>query len=219
MMQALWSRYFPSMQKIKELLNDGVLGEIGHVSGNFGFQFENVPRLSDNKLGGGALLDIGVYLVSYCYWIFGTKPTSITSVGRLQNHVDYQTTVIFNYGNAHASISCGFNGEYHNDILIIGSKGSLHIPGPSFWCPTKYELRLKDRLPETFDFPLPASSRDYNYTNSIGLMYEAQYMCECIRNGKTESEEEPLSETGDLMKTLDEIRRQIGLVYPDHDHE
>jgi len=105
--------------------------------------------------------------------------------------------------------------ELPNEAVICGTKGSIRFASP-FWPPVKFTLHLNGKAPETFEFPLPQirQGHSFNFTNSVGLHYQAAYAQRLLAGGRLESDLQPLSESLTIMETMDEIRRQIGLKYP-----
>jgi len=215
-MEGMWTRYFPLMIKLKELLDEKAIGEVTYLNGNFGFVApENVLRLLQNDLGGGALLDVGIYLVSMCYFITKQYPVEITSFGVIKNDIDYQTSTIFIYENCHALMTCGFNSKYVNTFTICGTEGSIVIEYP-FWCPTTMTMKKGDNVTH-FNFDLPPTTGTYFFTNSIGLSYEAEYIRIAISEGKLESHRQTLEDSLSVMKMIDTIKAQIELHYGKHE--
>jgi len=211
-MEAMWSRYFPLVIKLRELLDEKAIGEVTYLSGNFGFvPSENLLRLLQNDLGGGALLDVGIYLISMAYFITQKMPLNINSFSTLKNSIDYQTSMVFIYENSHAVLTCGLNAKYVNEFLICGTEGSIKIDYP-FWCPTSMVMKQEDKETK-FTYKLPTSDRKFNFTNSMGLSYEAEYLRQALQDGKLESHRQTLEDSLNIMKIIDEVKKQIGLDY------
>ena len=101
-----------------------------------------------------------------------------------------------------------FQTKFECAATVYGSKGSMTIPDP-FWCSTKLETPSG-----TLDFPLPEAKIPFNYTNSAGLRYEAQHLRECLQKGLAESPVISLDETLLLAELMEEIRKQVGVEYP-----
>jgi len=102
-----------------------------------------------------------------------------------------------------------------NEATVYGTNGSIRIAAP-FWCSTSFELRMSNSEPQTFHFPLPdvKPGHTFNFSNSVGLHFQAIYLQNCLATGKLESELLSLDESLTIMRTLDNIRRQLGVVYP-----
>lgn len=207
LMEAMWTRYLPAVVRARQLLAEGVIGEVRMVQADFGFRAEVDPkhRLLNPDLGGGALLDVGIYTVSLASMVFGQQPAEINSQVYLgSTGVDELSGTIFRYPAGQiAVLSSSLQINTPHDAIIIGTKGSIRIH-PSFWCTDGMTLTL-DGQPEQV-MNLPRVGNGYNY--------EAAEVMACLRAGKRESEVMPLDETLAIMQTLDRIRALWGLKYP-----
>lgn len=207
LMEAMWSRYLPVMQRVRELLADGVIGDVVQLMADFGFQgaFNPQHRLYDPALGGGALLDIGVYPVSLASMIFGT-PERIQSMAHLgKSGVDENAAIILGYENnpALAIITTGMRVKSNRSAIINGTKGRITLPDP--WWKTEY-FTLEIHGGDTTEVDVPITGNGYNY--------QAVEVGRCLRADLLESDVMPLDETLSVMQTLDTIRAQWGLKYP-----
>ena len=206
LMEAMWNRFLPIMIKVGEWLKDSLIGDLKMVDANFGMTVEWDPkhRLLDPFKGGGSIMDLGVYPVSFASLIFGEVPSNIVSKGFIgETGVDEQTAIILEYdGGKLAVIFCAVRTKSTHEAWIRGAKGSIKIHPPC-WKATTATLYTKDKE-ETFEHPMVGN----------GYNYEAMEVMNCLRAGKTESDIMPLDETLSIMKTLDIIRSQIGLKYP-----
>lgn len=205
LMEALWTRYLPIYDQVREWLDGGKIGEATLLSSTFGF---NLPRDADdrwfnNELAGGALLDMGVYNVSVSQWVFGGNPTNIVSSGYVgETNVDEMTAVILNYGADRMSqFTTNFIAKSTNDFHIYGTKGYIRIHS-MFWDTT--EATLFDGSKET------TVSRPFRAT---GFEYETEEAMRCIREGLLESPKISHADTLATMQVMDQIREQIGLRY------
>merc|ERR1712137_690047 len=213
LMEALWTRYFPAWDKIREIIASGQIGPVRCYRADFGFVNPGVARLSEKQLGGGALLDIGIYVVSTAFMAFqGATPQKVQALAQMSDQqIDIQTAIQIDFGDQRlASLLCTFEAETPKEAVIIGTKGRIKILAP-FWCPTEIVVTTGDQE-ESFSFPL-LEGTDYstfNFTNSMGLQYEAAYAQQQIRQGKKQSDLLPLDESLLIMQTLDNIRQQIG---------
>jgi len=216
-MEGMWTRYFPAMDKVKEIIDSGILGEIKSVMVDFGFKDNGTPRLVEKDLGGGALLDIGVYVISFASFVFGGKfPDKIKAVGvLLPTQVDESVSMSLEYGSKLATLFISIGCEVRKEAVIFGDKARLTIKTP-FWCPTNVVLNTADGKEQTWNFSLPQTTPEssFNFINSAGFMYEAQYVHKMLKEGKLESDKESLHESLNIMKTMDEVRKQIGVSYP-----
>lgn len=206
LMEAMWTRFLPAIEKVRELLRDKVIGEIRQVKADFGFccTWDPANRLLNRQMGGGALLDVGVYSVSLASMIFGIPPANIQSMAHLgETGVDEQFMAIFGYsGGQMASLSAAIRTDTPQDAWIVGTKGKIHIP--DFWHGASVNLYVKDQPAENVQLPY----------ESTGYNYEAAEAMNCLRQGKLESVRMPLQETLAIIQTMDAMRKQWGLVYP-----
>ena len=201
LMEAMWTRYLPHIQKVRELMHE--LGEIVNVQADHGQSLMSIKRLTDPNYAGGALLDLGIYPVSFTYFVFG-RPEKITAKSIIQNGVDLQTSAIFEYsGGRQAIINTVMNAKTPTTASINGSKARLEL-ATSFYRPTDMRLIYHDGRVMEFK----------NEYRGHGLREQAIYFEKMFISGKKDSELLPISETVSIMETLDEIRNQIGLKYP-----
>jgi predicted dehydrogenase len=205
-MEAMWARFLPHMVRVRELLASRALGDVRIVIADHNQWFARDPghRLFDPALGGGALLDLGVYPVSFASMVFGT-PTRVTAVSdRAFTGVDATTSAVLQYGDgAHSVISTSLEVAGPNRAAIVGTEARIEIDAV-FYAPTTFSLIGRDgTVIERFDEP----------QEGRGMQFEVAEVMRCMRAGKLESDVLPLDETLAIMETLDEIRRQIGLVY------
>lgn len=206
LMEAMWTRFMPVMTHIRELLADGTLGEVRMISADFGFRTELNPesRLFRPEMGGGGLLDVGVYPVSLASMVFGA-PARIATMAHLgETGVDEQAAIILSYEQGQlATLMSAIRTDTHNEAILIGTEGRIHIH-PQWWYPEKFTLYRKNGNNETVH-------RAYE---GNGYNYEAVEVMDCLRAGKLESDIMPLDETLSIMRTLDAIRAEWGLKYP-----
>jgi dihydrodiol dehydrogenase / D-xylose 1-dehydrogenase (NADP) len=207
LMEAMWTRFLPVFVKIRALLSEGALGDVRQVQVDFGFRAEVNPksRLFDPALGGGALLDLGVYPVSLSSMVFGEAPRRIVSAATLgATGVDEQSAAVMEYSDGRlAVISCSFRFDSPQEAHLIGTRGRIRIH-PPWWHADTITVSRADRKDETITLP--------NLGN--GYPHEAVEVMQCLRNGKLESDVMPLEESLRIMQTLDSIRAEWGLKYP-----
>jgi predicted dehydrogenase len=209
LMDAVWTRFLPAMVKTRELLAEGVIGETRLLLADFGFrsQFNPKGRLFDPKLGGGALLDVGIYTVQLASMIMGGPPAEMAAKATLgETGVDEQTAMTLKYaGGQLAQLSCAIRTATNQEAWIYGTEGRIHLHAP-WWRGTKVTLWQAGGSDNGTTFDLPFEGNGYNY--------EAAEVMRCIREGRLESAVMPLDETLQLMETLDAARAQWGLRYP-----
>lgn len=206
LMEAMWTRFIPAMVRVRELLAEGALGEINYVYSDFGFRTEVNPegRLFNLELGGGALLDVGIYPVSLAHLVMG-KPESIVSSVRLgETDVDEQSVVTLQYPDGKLAVAySAIVTDTPQRAEIFGTEGWIEMH-PRWFIPETFTLHMNDKDLETITVPYEGN----------GYNYEAMEVGACIRAGKTESDVMPLDETLEIMETLDTVRQQWNLTYP-----
>ena len=207
LMEAMWTRFLPHVVRIRELLADGVLGEVRTVQADHGQWFRHDPkhRLLNPELGGGALLDLGVYPVSFASMVFG-PPERVTAVGApASTGVDAQTSMLLEHsGGRHAVLTTTLEARSANRAVIVGTRARIEIDA-TWYAPTTFAIITSDgTVLERYDEP---------HTGG-GLRHQAAEVARCLAEGLAESPLMPLDESVSVMATLDEVRRQIGLVYP-----
>jgi predicted dehydrogenase len=212
LMEAMWTRFLPHVVRIRQLLQAGALGDVRTFTADHAQGFlppDAAHRMYSSDLGGGALLDLGIYPVSFASLIFGT-PTRITAVSDpTMTAVDAQTSILLQYPKGqHSVLTTTLGARGTNRAAIIGTSARIEIDD-TWYTPTTFSLyRADDKAqgpPELFSSPRIGH----------GLRHEAAEVHRCLRAGLLESNAMPLSETCSIMGTMDEIRRQIGLFYPD----
>ncbi len=207
LMEAMWTRFRPAMVKVRELIDSGAIGEPRFLSANIGWMstFDPVFRLYNPDLGGGALLDGGVYPVSFASMVLGT-PSAIASVATLgQSNVDEQEAIALAYPNgAVASIGVTIQASPISIGLILGTEGRIEIHH-DWHRPEGLTFTPYGGQPERFDYP---------QTEGNGYQYEAIEVGRCLREGLLESPVMPLDETLSIMETMDTLRAQWGVRYP-----
>jgi len=206
LMEAMWARFVPQMVRVRELLAEGALGDVRLVIADHCQWFSGDPthRLLAPELGGGALLDLGVYPVSFASMVLGS-PARVTAVSEpTVTGVDATTSMLLQHdGGAHAVLTTTQSALGPNRAAIVGTEARLEIDSV-FYTPTTFTLTRRDGSVERFDEPHEGQ----------GLRHEAAEVMACLRAGRLESEVMPLDETVAIMETMDEVRRQIGLTYP-----
>jgi predicted dehydrogenase len=206
LVEAMWTRFLPTMVRVREILSAGTLGELVYLTAEHGQWFADDPdfRLFAPSLGGGALLDLGIYPISFAHMVLGS-PSRITAVSDPAfTGVDRTTSAVLQYPNgAHAVVTTSLAGASNNPAAIHGTEARLELDG---WFYTPTSFRVVSREGEVLEsYTPPAGGR--------GMEYEAAEVGRCLREGLTESPLMPLDETLAVMATMDEIRRQIGLDY------
>ncbi len=209
LMEGMWSRFMPATAKLRELLASGVIGDINIVDIDFGFRaaFNPQHRLFAPELGGGALLDIGIYSLSFASMVLG-KPQRVVSMAHLgESGVDENAAIILGYeSGALTTINTAIRTTTPHQAVINGTLGRITMH-PQYWFPQRITLEVYGRETSVMEIPM----------NGNGFNHEAAEVARCIRNGQLESDIMPLDESLELMRTMDEIRAQWGLRYPMED--
>lgn len=204
-MEAMWTRFLPHIAAIREVLASGEIGEVVTLAADHGQYFDvaDSHRLVNPDLAGGALLDLGVYPVSFAHDILGA-PESITAVGSLtETGVDGQISMIFDYpGRTQALLSTTLWAATPTAAVITGTKGRIEIDG-AFYAPTSFRVVLMD-----------GTRREVPRADVAGLAFEAAEVARRVHAGDTESERMSWQGTLDVLTAMDDIRRQVGVVFP-----
>ena len=206
LMKAMWTRFLPAICQVREWLAEGAIGEIRQIRADFGFNavFNPEGRMYNKAIAGGALLDAGVYPITFANMVAGA-PVAIEAIADIgTTDVDEQSFYLFRYKNgAIASLSASVRAAVYVQAVIIGSEGKIVVP--QFLKATEATLhRFKEQETIQKTFPYPAGQ---------GFEFEIQEVVDCMRQGKLESDIMPLDETVSIMHTMDTIRKKIGLVY------
>ena len=201
----MWTRFVPSMDAIFDVINSGALGEIELLIADHSQALTHVPRLLQRDLGGGALLDLGIYPISLAHRIFGA-PDSITAKARLTDEkVDATTSMIFEYrGGKQASLTTSFLGAGPVTASIVGTLARIDIDG-SFYAQTSFRVTTHDgEIIKRYETKIEGQGRQY----------QAMHVEECVREGLIESPVMSLRESVEIMQVMDAVRTQIGVTYP-----
>nr|BAN20282.1 dimeric dihydrodiol dehydrogenase [Riptortus pedestris] len=177
LMEAVWSRCFPLYDELRKLLAEKVIGDVLYVRVDFGLQISDIPRIKKIELGGGTILDLGVYALQLTTLILGNKPLSVNATGNLNEEgIDENADYILKYPNGvTANLATHSRVKLDNAAAIYGTKGCIKIKEP-FWCPTVLVVNDEEKV-----FPLPFKSNKLNFSNSEGLLYEAVEVRNCIK--------------------------------------
>jgi predicted dehydrogenase len=207
LMEAMWTRFLPVMVKLRELLAGKAIGKVRMLQADFGFRatFNPLSRLFKPKLGGGGLLDVGVYPISRANMLFGDEPENIVSLAEIgMTGIDEQAAIILGYrGNSQlAVLAAGVRTSTPQQATIIGTDATITIPSP-WWHGQEIILSADG---QTQRIPCPMEGNGYNY--------EADEVAECLQAGRLESDVMPLSQTLAVMNVMDEIRTQWKMKYP-----
>lgn len=210
MMEAMWTRFFPIHVRIRELLHEGVIGDVNGITISFMAKppFDPANRFYNLDLGAGVLLDTVSYGVSYAFSLLG-EPEQVTGLAQFgETGADYQAGIVMRFKKGQIVTILSSQISYDvKEAVIFGSKGKIEIHAP-WYKPFGMTVHSEGKTPEVIDMPLG----DY-----IGYEWEALAVMDCIEQGKTECELMTLDETLKIMKTLDSLRDQWGYKYPFED--
>jgi predicted dehydrogenase len=206
LMEAMWTRFLPSLVRVRELVADGHLGEVRLITADFGFRaaFDPTSRLFDPRLGGGALLDVGIYPLTLASLLCG-EPVEIQATANLgATGVDEETAVILRHARGElAVLAASLRVDTPREAHILGTKGRIRILFP-WWAGTRIAVQEGDSEEQVFELP----------SRGGGLTHEAEAFMELLRTGRAESPVMPLDESLAIMRTMDTIRAQCGVRYP-----
>jgi len=203
-MEAMWTRFLPHMIAIRHLVETGALGEVVSLHADHGQRLDHDPagRMLNPALAGGALLDLGVYPVSLAHDLLGV-PDSVLASGALSDtDVDGQETMLLRYGTRTLAVcSATLWARTPTRAAISGTEAMIEVDGP-FYTPTSFTVHR--------------GSEHITVRSEVagGFEYEAAEVARCVREGRTESPTMSWADTLAVLETMDEVRRQIGVVYP-----
>ena len=207
LMEAIWTRFLPQTHYVLELIRQGTIGHVHSVKADFGFPAPYDPegRLFNPGLGGGALLDIGIYPLFLSLLILG-KPTDIkASAVMAPTGVDIEHGILLTYETDHcAHLHATLRNQTRSEAFIYGTQGYIQIHTRWHEPPGTVTLVRREERPVVKDFP----------DSSNGYRHEALEVMACLEQGKIESDQLPHQFSRDLMELLDAVRVRMGLVYP-----
>ncbi|MBI9116010.1 Gfo/Idh/MocA family protein [Sanguibacter suaedae] len=204
-MEAMWTRFLPHVAALRAALARGEIGDVVSLVADHGqlFPLDPTHRLYDRDLAGGALLDLGVYPVSFAHDILGV-PESVTAVGQLtETDVDGQISMVLDYASgAQALLHTTLWSRTPTTATISGTLGRIEVEG-AFYAPTSFRVVGFDGSVRTYERPAVK-----------GLEFEAAEVARRITAGDTQSPRMTWDGTLEVMRTMDEVRRQVGVTYP-----
>ncbi|KAK4493964.1 hypothetical protein PRZ48_015150 [Zasmidium cellare] len=251
LMEAVWTRYFPLSIYVREIITSGKIGTVYRTTADLSnadppeTSFDDSHRMVNPDLAGGALLDLGIYALT---WVFQTlyhtqknpqPPSSVLSaLKKYRTGADEQTSILLTFpreegGDAHGIATTGLRTASDPDkkgsagpaIRVQGSKGEIQVFPPAYR-PTKTKLVLHDGTVEEREFPQPGPDKSKGWKNGFGgdwnpdgeghgMFWEADECAYALRDGRKEGQYESLQESLVIMKVMDEVRKQNNLVYPE----
>jgi predicted dehydrogenase len=206
-LEAMWTRFLPHMVQLRKDLAAGLIGEVRGVHADFSvaFPINEEHRLYNRNLGGGALLDLGIYPISFAIDILGF-PNKVTALGSLTHtNVDAQDTVIFEYSDGRqATLTTALNSSGSVSATVLGTQGSIQLDTPFF---TQVGYKRFSPMGELLDeFKVTPVSR--------GMQFQAAELERLIEAGERQSPILSNRDTHGIIELLDAIRAQLGVTYP-----
>lgn len=205
LMEALWSRFNPTINAVKELVDSGEIGDVGYLYSDFAFYAldrDEKGRLLNPELAGGSLLDIGIYPIFLAYLMLGMPADILAKVHFHETGVEKQCSMIFDYHNAHAMLYSGLTSDSEMKSEISGNKGSVFI-NPRWHEATSYTL-VKDGETKTLELPKIGK----------GYAHEIEEVHKCLQAGKLESDLWSHQNSLDLIYLMDTIRQKTDIKFP-----
>ncbi|WP_462409438.1 Gfo/Idh/MocA family protein [Neobacillus sp. Marseille-QA0830] len=203
-MEAMWMKFNPVLNKLKELINEGSIGRVEKIEADFSVEFTSDSNRRLPEFGGGALLDLGICPITFANWMVGRTPDSITSDCILASTgVDGVDSVTFEWSTGEkAELSFGMERLGSISAKVIGTDGYIEV-FPPFHCPQVMNLHNAQGVKE-ISIPFRVN----------GYEYEVEEVMRCLDRGLSESPIMPLHETLETMKLMDQLRLEWGVVYP-----
>lgn len=205
LMEGMWSRFMPSINKVVELIKDDMIGPVQFIRADFGFQapFDPQGRLFNTRLGGGSLLDVGIYPLFLTTLLLG-EPSVIQSFGKLsETGADEYCSMQFQYpGGQVANIFSSITMKTSLTAEIVGTRGKIFLPA-AFYKATSVTVELNNGETSSFTFPF-----EHN-----GFEYEVREVISCLDEGFLQSELIPHQTSLLLARLMDIVREQCGIVY------
>ena len=205
LMEAMWANTLPGTRKLKEIAESGQLGDIMGVQGSFCYNMDDEPEhhVFQNANGGGGLLDVGVYGLTFASWFMKSPVAEIKAAADVRNGVDVHCTALIRYEDgAIADISSALLLRKPNEGYVFGTKG--YMKTVRFYAAQEITLCIDGEEDKVIETPFKGN----------GFEEEIEEVDRCLLAGKKESELVPHSHTLFIMEQMDEIRRQIGVAYP-----
>lgn len=208
-MEAMWTRFQPAIIAARALIEDGAIGEVRQVQADLGVDrpYDETDRLFDPAQGGGALLDLGVYVVSIAQYFLGA-PDRLDVTGSLApTGVDWEVGLLLGYSDGRAAALLG-SLRHHTPgaARIFGTEGWIEIP-PRFHHPSQIVLHRKGADPEQIVRP----------PQGVGYSHELAEVTQCLRAGRTESAVMPLADTLAVQRILNEASERLGVFHREDD--
>lgn len=210
--EALWSRFMPCLSQLRQLLNEGIIGDIQYIQSEIGFAFQNrgknkeKSRLLKAELAGGSLLDLGIYSITLSQFFLQEHPNRVEAMGQLTDQqVDGHVLANMCYPSGrYAQFTCSMLSQASNTMRIVGSKGYVNLPA-CFWDTDNAAIYRDDKLVQSIDIPHAVN----------GFEYQIEQSMQCIEQNMQCSDVMSHSDSIGVLNVMDNIRKQIGVCFPD----
>ncbi|MFT7412914.1 MAG: putative dehydrogenase [Paraglaciecola sp.] len=206
--EALWSRFMPCLSQLRQLLNEGIIGDIQYIQSEIGFAFQNTEksRLLKAELAGGALLDLGIYSITVSQFLLQEHPDKVEAMGQLTDQeVDGHVLANMHYASGcYAQFTCSMLSQTSNSMKIVGTKGYVNLPA-YFWDTDTASIYRDNKLIQCIDIPHPVN----------GFEYQIEQSMRCIEQNMQCSDLMSHCDSIGVMSVMDDIRKQIGVQFPD----
>jgi predicted dehydrogenase len=204
-MEAMWTRFQPAVVRLRELIADGAIGEVRSVQADLGVQrdFDPTDRLFARELGGGALLDLGVYVVSFAQMLLGDPDTVAATGSRFETGVDAEASLLLGYADGRsATLMTSLRNALPGQARVFGTAGWVDVL-PRFHHPQTIVVHRAGADPEEITLPQLGS----------GYSHELIEVTECVRAGRSESAVMPLADTIAVQDVLEQAAGQLGVTF------
>ena len=205
LMEAFWTRFNPSFLEVLQKVRQGEIGKLRYINADFAFYVpipKGTNRMTDISVGGGSLLDMGVYPLFLTYMMLGIPKKILASANFFESGADSQSSMILHYDTAQAVLHSSFISPSNMIATISGEEGRINLN--SVWHETQSYSLIKNNHKVDFSFP----------TLGKGFTYEIEECHKCILSGFIESKLWSHQNSLDLIKIVDEVRKQTGLKFP-----
>lgn len=210
LMEGMWTRFLPSFQFLFSVIQSGTIGNVLHLHADMSFIAEKNKnnRFFNPELGGGSLLDVGIYPIYLGYFLLG-NPDKIFACGKVNEaNIDETCGIMLKYANGnYAMLESSIITQTEGSAWIYGSEGTIRIKKPWTEQPEKIEVTINNE----------SSFRHVPSWQGRGFQYEVEEVIKCLQDEKTESDILPHSASINVVKIMDEVRSQLGIVYPTHE--
>ena len=210
LMEGMWTRFLPSFQFLLNIIESGTIGKVLHVHADMSFiaEKDKSNRFFNPELGGGSLLDVGIYPVYLSHFLLG-HPDEIFAAGKITDtHIDETCGVMLKYKSGKfALLASSIITQTENNAWIYGSEGTIRIKSPWTERPERIEVRINDE----------SSFRHIPSWPGRGFQFEVQEVIKCLNEKKIESAVLPHNTSLQVVKGMDAIRSQLNIAYPDYE--